>query len=121
MYELPKAGRLEYEKLCKNLAIVGYSPAPLKPGILRHDTSPTLFVLVVDDFGINYKNKEDINHLIKHLKTKYEITLGEVLRTWPGRGQVHAGNNLQWGWYTKTFRRKTKDKNPGRERAFYLE
>ena len=55
----------------------------LRGGLWRHVTRPISFTLVVDDFGIKYTNKEDVDHLIKCLKENYDLTQdwdGDLLR-----------------------------------------
>ena len=64
MYGLPQAGKIKNYKLKLHLAKFGYEPAPITPGLLRHQTRPFQFSLVVDDFGIKYDRQEDITHLI---------------------------------------------------------
>lgn len=59
MYGLPQAGRLAWEKLVKVLAPYGYKPANCTAGLWRHESWPTRFALVVDDFGIKYEGMEN--------------------------------------------------------------
>jgi hypothetical protein len=44
------------------------------PGLWNHATRHILFTLVVYNFGVKCVNKEDVNHLIKCLKKKFELT-----------------------------------------------
>ena len=73
MYGLPQAGKIENDKLKIHLAKFGYEPAPITPGLWRHQTRSLKFSLVVDDFGIKYDHQEDITHLLDALKTIYKI------------------------------------------------
>jgi len=43
---------------------VGFIPAKFTPGLFKHITRPISFSLVVDDFGVKYINKEDVEYLI---------------------------------------------------------
>jgi hypothetical protein len=43
------------------------------PGYWKHEWRPISFALVVDDFGVKYIRKEHVHHLIKTLKSDYEI------------------------------------------------
>ena len=43
----------------------GYFQSQIVPGFWKHKTRNIKFVLVVDDFGIKYLKKEDLDHLIK--------------------------------------------------------
>ena len=74
MYGLPQAGNIANDKLKLHLAKFGYEPAPITPGLWRHQTCPLQFSLVVDDFGIKYERQEDITHLLDALKTIYNIS-----------------------------------------------
>ena len=38
--------------------------------LFLHETWDFLFTLVVDDFGIKYTHKEDINHLVESVRKK---------------------------------------------------
>ena len=52
MYGLPQAGKIANYKLKLHLEKFVYKPAPITPGLWRHQTRPLQFSLVVDDFGI---------------------------------------------------------------------
>ncbi len=39
-----------------------------------HKTCPITFILVVDDFGVKYVNKDDVDHLIASIKKNYMLT-----------------------------------------------
>ena len=72
MYGLSKAGLIENELLAKRLAKHGFSQTPHTPGICKHHTKPIQFALVVEYFGIEYKNKQDAQDLINALEINYE-------------------------------------------------
>ena len=40
----------------------------------RHDMHPLTFTLVEDNFGVKFVNKDDVDHLISSIKTKYSLT-----------------------------------------------
>ena len=44
-------------------------------GLFRHQHRDIKFTLIVDDFGIKYTKKEDVDHLIATIRTKYPIKL----------------------------------------------
>jgi hypothetical protein len=96
MYGLPQAGRLAYDQLTKHLARADYLPTEHTPGLFKHKTRDIQFILIVDDFGIKYKAKEDVEHLIHHLKEKYALTVD-----WDGK--TFCGIHLTWN-YTATPR-----------------
>ena len=72
MYGLPQAGKLANDKLIKELAVKGFEPTNQTPGLWKHKTRPVTFPLVVDDFGIKYTHKEDVEMLLNTLRQKYE-------------------------------------------------
>ena len=74
IYGLTQAGKNANDKLKLHLAKFGYKPAPITPGLWRHQTPPLQFSLVVYDFGIKYERQEDITHLLDALKAIYKIS-----------------------------------------------
>ena len=66
-----------------------YYEAATTPGLWCHKWRPIQFVLLVDDFGIEYVGKEHAVHLLKTLEKNYEITTD-----WEGKN--FAGINLSW-------------------------
>jgi hypothetical protein len=52
MYGLKQASLLVNQLLQKRLKPFGYYPAQNTPGICLHNTKPTSFSLVVDDFAV---------------------------------------------------------------------
>ena len=93
MYGLPQAGIIAQNLLTKRLRKAGYSQSKVTPGYWRHSWRPISFCLVVDDFGVKYINKEDVEHLISVLKQDYEIDMD-----W--EGTRYLGLTLDWD-YTK--------------------
>jgi hypothetical protein len=66
------------------------------PGLWNHKTRHILFTLVVDDFGVKYVNKDDVNHLIKCLKEKYKLT-----KDWDSN--LYCGIKLNWNYNDHTL------------------
>ena len=93
MYRLAQSGRIANQDLQIHLAKYGYYPARRTPGLWKHKTRKINFTLVVDDFGIKYTNKNDIDHLINAIKEKYSIKID-----W--EGSKYIGIDLKWD-YTK--------------------
>jgi hypothetical protein len=58
MYGLPQAGILANQLLRKRLKPHGYFEVTNTPGLWKHETRPTTFTLVVDDFGIKFVGDE---------------------------------------------------------------
>ena len=54
VYGLKQAGRLANDLLTERLAQHGYSQSDITPGLWCHKWQPIIFVLIVDDFGIQY-------------------------------------------------------------------
>jgi hypothetical protein len=75
IYGLPQAGKLAQDRLIAHLATHGYHLTPNTPCLFRHDTYPTAFTLVVDDFGIKYAKKEHADHLLNALRELYIMTV----------------------------------------------
>jgi hypothetical protein len=73
MYGLKEAGIIAFNQLVKKLAPFGYEPMSFTPGLWRHKTKRTTFVLCVDDFGVKYFSKDDANHLINAATTSPSI------------------------------------------------
>ena len=82
------------DKLKLHLAKFGYEPAPITPGLWRHQTQALQFSLVVEDFGIKYDLQEDITHLLDALKLFFKIS-----EDWDGK--LYCGLNLEWDYYKR--------------------
>ena len=74
MYGLKQAAILAYENLVKNLSKFGYEPIEQTDSFWRHKNRPTKFCLFIDDFGVKYFDKADINHLISSLQHNYKLS-----------------------------------------------
>jgi hypothetical protein len=77
MYSLPQASIIAQELLKKCLKIAGYSQSKLSPGFWTHAWCLICFSLAVDDFGIKYLNKDNVEYLLPALK---KLPLGHQLR-----------------------------------------
>ena len=91
MYGLKQAAMLGREHIIKVLKPFGYSPDPMAPNIWSHHTRPTKFCLCVDDFGVKYFTKEDIEHLINALQSAFTISID-----W--KGHQYCGLHLNWNY-----------------------
>jgi hypothetical protein len=74
-YGLKQAGLLANQLLQKRLKPFGYHPARHTPGPWLHNTKPTAFSLIVDDFAVKYVKLADAHHLRNALLRNYEITM----------------------------------------------
>jgi hypothetical protein len=95
MYGLPQAGRFAYIKLIKHLADDGYHPTGHTPGLFRHSTRPTIFNLVVDDFGVKVVGNAHATHLINTLRKHYDVTIDH-------KGELFCGITLDWDYPART-------------------
>jgi hypothetical protein len=75
MYGLKEAAIIAFNQLVTKLAPAGYKPAPFTPGLWRHHTKRTTFVLCVDDFGVKCFSQPHAQHLIDAIKAHYELTI----------------------------------------------
>ena len=91
MYGFKQATRLTYDDLKKHLKTYGYEPNKIAQIIWKHSTRKTKFCLCVDDFGVQYFNEDDANHLIQALKEKYEIMVDF-------KGNNFCGLHLEWNY-----------------------
>ena len=75
MYGLPQAG-LGAKKLHEQrLAAWGFYQCQFTPGFCQHVWWPITFVLVVDNFGVQYEGKQSANYLIDTLTNHSEISI----------------------------------------------
>ena len=94
MYGLPQAGRLTNKLLKQRLSKFGYYETITTPGLWKHTFRPVYFTLIVDDFGIKFKDIKNGMHLIETLKTFYDVEID-----W--KGSRYAGITLEWDYQNK--------------------
>jgi hypothetical protein len=73
MYGLPQAGIIAQDLLTKGLNKAGYQQSKITPGYWQHDWRPISFTLVINDFGVKYIDKNNVEHLMSILKQDYTI------------------------------------------------
>ena len=95
IYGLPQAGKLANEQLIRHLAPYGYVPCPITPGLWKHNTRDISFLLVVDDFGVKYTDRRDVEHLLEALQTAYKVSID-----WDG--ERYCGLILKWDYQRRT-------------------
>ena len=91
MYGLPQAGRVASDALIPRLQAAGYQPAKYTPGLFIHDENSIIFCLCVDDFGVQYTEKKDAEHLRDTLQKDYKIT-----EDWEGTN--YCGIDINWNY-----------------------
>ena len=94
MWGLPQAGILANKHLQRKLAPFGYSECVNTPRLWWHETRPISFTLIIDDFGVKYVSKNDVNHLIKSIKSKYMLTEDRT-------GNLYCGITLEWNYVNR--------------------
>ena len=62
MYGLKQAGIIANQELLKNMAPFGYHTVQHTPSIWVYDNRHTIFILVVDNFCVQYSSTEDSDH-----------------------------------------------------------
>jgi hypothetical protein len=77
MYGLKEAGKLSNLRLVSLLSSAGFFETRT-PCLFRHLTRPIAFVLVVDDFGIKYQNRDDFDYLVSSLSRLYQVKASPV-------------------------------------------
>jgi hypothetical protein len=87
MYCLKESGFIANQELKIVLAKAGYIPTKFTPGFYTHKTRPIAFSLVVDDFGVKYRNKEDMDHLVETIGNRYPIKVD-----W--KAEYYLGNTI---------------------------
>jgi hypothetical protein len=97
MYGLPQAGRLANLQLQKFLEQYGYVPCPIStPGLWKDLNIDLMFTLVVDDFGVRYTNKADVDRFLKILQKEYKCSTD-----WDGSRYI--GLTLDWDYEARTL------------------
>jgi hypothetical protein len=96
VWGLPQAGILANKLPRKRLLPHQYYECKQMPGLWKHATWPILFTLVVNNFGVQYVNKDDVNHLIQCLKKQYELT-----KDWDGN--LYCDIKLNWNYDNRSL------------------
>ena len=91
MYGLPQAWIISQNQLATRLAKHGYHQSKIIPGLWTHETRPTTFTLVVDDFAIKIMSEDDANHLINILKKDYTISVDR-------EATKYIGLTIEWDY-----------------------
>jgi hypothetical protein len=89
IYGLPQAGLIAQKRLNKLLAEHGYHIFENTPGLYHHETRPTFFTLVVDDFLMACKSDDDRDHLLGVLRLLYEVTVDYKAQKYVGISISH--------------------------------
>ena len=71
MYGLKQAAVLAYKNMSTFLTDAGYTLTVNSFGMWKHKTRRKIFNLCVDDFGVKYYSKDDVQHLINAIQKQY--------------------------------------------------
>ena len=93
MYGLKQAAILAYDYIKNHLGKFGYHPVQGTVGLWTHDTRNIQFCLCVDDFGVKYFKKEDVDHLLQSIGQLYTYTTD-----WTGKN--FCGMTFDWHYDT---------------------
>jgi hypothetical protein len=74
VWGLSQAAILANKCLRQKLALFGYFKHVNTQGLWYHKSQPISLTLVVDNFGVKYETKYNINHLICAIKSTYNLT-----------------------------------------------
>lgn len=95
VYGLKQAVKLANDLLTEWLATQEYYQCATTPGLWRHKWHPITFVLIIDDFGIQYIQQCHAQHLLKALQQNYTVTTD-----WTGT--KFAGIDIEWNYKKRT-------------------
>ncbi len=90
-----QAGVLANKRLRRKLAPFGYYESTNTPGLWCHKTRPITFTLVVNNFGVKFVNKTNVDHLISSIKQTYKLT-----KDWTGN--LYCSIMLEWDYVNHT-------------------
>ena len=77
---MPQSGKLANDLPRSRLEEAQYYETATTPGLWRHKWRSIQFVLIVDDFGIDYLRNQDADHLASVLKKHHDIS-----QDWEGK------------------------------------
>ncbi len=88
MYGLKDAGKLSNLRLLSLLSQSGFLETRT-PCLFRHVSRPITFVLVVDDFGVKYQNRDDFDFLVSCLSRLYHVKSHSIASKFLGFALSH--------------------------------
>ena len=93
-YGLPQLVKLANDLLIKRLEDAHYYEKATTPGLWRHKLRSVQFVLIVDDFELEYVRRQEVDHFTSVLKKYHDIS-----QDW--EGEKILGIDLNWNYATK--------------------
>ena len=91
MVRIETRWKIAHDDLVEHLNKHGYIRSGTIDGLFKHRTRNISFTLMVDDFGIKYKWKEDLDHLINIMRSKYTFKVDL-------EAKQYIGINLDWDY-----------------------
>jgi len=91
-----QSGSLGHNLLKRCLNAEGYFQSQVVLGLSCHKSRNIQFVLVVDDFGIEFVQQSDLDHLINTLQKYYDVSIDMT-------GQEYVKINLDWDYHNQKF------------------
>ena len=101
MYGHPVSGLLSNKHLFKTIRKAGYYEDSLVPCLLKHETKPTIGVIVVDDIGLKVRSKEDVLHLVEAIEKVWKVKIN-----W--KGDKYVGIDLKLNYDPNPIRRPSR-------------
>jgi hypothetical protein len=95
VWGLPQAGILPNKRLCRKLAPFAYFESTNTPGLWPQESKPITFTIVIDNFGVKYVNKANVDHLLSSITQMYKLT-----KDWTGN--LYHGITLNWDYVNRT-------------------
>ena len=88
IYGLKESVKLSNDRLVSHLATYGFVETST-PCLFRHPTRSIAFILVVDDFGVKYRNRDYFDYLVQCLSTLYQVKAHPIAHTFLGFRLAH--------------------------------
>jgi hypothetical protein len=94
MYGLKQPGLIANQQVQKHLAKFDYAPTACTPGLWIHSSHNIAFSFVIDNFGIKYVGRNNVQHLLSALKELYSVSTD-----WAGK--LYCGVSINWDYHNQ--------------------
>ena len=94
-FGLKQSGKIAHDDLVQHLNKHRYVQAKNTDGLFVHGIRDISFTLFFDAFGIQYTNKDDVNHLISIMQGKYKFKVDFDVKQ-------YIGIHLKWNYVDRT-------------------
>ena len=96
-FGLKQSEKIAHDDLVQHLKKHGYHQAKNTDGLFVHEIRDISFTLFVDDFGIKFTNKQDVDHLISIMRGKYKFKVDF-------NAKQYIGSHLNYNYVDHTVR-----------------